>query len=295
MRRAALCLVLALCTCGGRRMHSTRPAAPREHVPTAQDHLIALLPAGAQIVVELDLARLRANPVVGATVTKLLGAGTVPQLAPMPAADRVVLAAYGVGTAQAATVTLIESKAPIEGAKPIADGVWGLGPPEWIDPIENRASLAGAGVGKQLQPAEDLIALRDRALPPGAPGSSLRVTARLGFEARVSLARETGLDSAPAQLSVWGDVVDDAAIVVWADASDPGEKTTKQAVARLESALRGALGALAAEPIAQALGLSSSISGAQLSVHGRWVRCVIAIGPQHLKRVVGRADALLAK
>ena len=295
MRRAALCLVLALCTCGGRRMHSTRPAAPREHVPTAQDHLIALLPAGAQIVVELDLARLRANPVVGATVTKLLGAGTVPQLAPMPAADRVVLAAYGVGTAQAATVTLIESKAPIEGAKPIADGVWGLGPPEWIDPIENRASLAGAGVGKQLQPAEDLIALRDRALPPGAPGSSLRVTARLGFEARVSLARETGLDSAPAQLSLWGDVVDDLAIVVWADASDPGEKATKQAVARLESALRGALGALAAEPLARALGLSAAISGAQLTVQGRWVRCVITVGPQYLKRVVARADALLAK
>lgn len=292
--KVALCVLLALGACGGRRMHSTRPVA-REHVPTAQDHLLALLPAGAQIVVELDLARLRANPVVGATVTKLLGAGTVPQLAPMPAADRVVLAAYGVGTAQAATVTLIESRVAIEGAKPVADGVWGLGPPEWIEPIENRAALASAGVGKQLQPAAELIALRDRALPPGAPGSALRVTARLGFEARVSLARQTGLDSAPAQLSLWADVVDDLAIVVWADASDPGEKATKQAVARLESALRGALGALAAEPMARALGLSSSISGAQLSVHGRWVRCVIAIGPQHLKRIVDRADALLAK
>ena len=38
------------------------------------DRLLALLPDGAQIVVELDLARLRANPVVGAVATAALGA-----------------------------------------------------------------------------------------------------------------------------------------------------------------------------------------------------------------------------
>jgi hypothetical protein len=296
-RALALCLLLALVACGGRRTHATRATAAA-HVATPQDRLLALLPQGAQVVIEVDLARLRANPVVGALVARVLGAGTLPDIAgvptaPLGTADRVVLASYGVGTAQAATVTLIEAKAEIPGARPITDGVWGLGPPEWIEPIENRAALAAAGVGKQLAPPEDLLALRDLAIPKGAPGSSLRVTARLGFDARVSLARQTGLDSAPAQLSLWGDVIDDAGIVLEADATDPGDKATKQAVARLEAAMQAALRALAAEPLARALGLTSTIASARITVHGRWVRCVIAIGPDHLKRVVERANTLL--
>ena len=297
-RALALSLLLALVACGGRRTHSTRATAAAARVPTPQDRLLALLPQGAQVVIEIDLARLRANPVVGALVTRVLGAGTLPDIAGVPAAplgsaERIVLASYGVGTAQAATVTLIEAKAEVAGARPITEGVWGLGPPEWIEPIENRAALAAAGVGKQLAPPEDILALRDVAIPKGAPGSSVRVTARLGFDARISLARQTGLDSAPAQLSLWGDVVDDAGIVLEADATDPGDKATKQAVARLEAAVRGALRALAAEPLAKALGLTSTISAARITVHGRWVRCVIAIGPEHLKRVVERANALL--
>jgi len=291
MRALVLCTLLAIACGGARRTHSTQ-VSTTQHVPTPQDRLLALLPQGAQVVIEVDLARLRANPVVGAVVTRVLGAGTVPQLAAMPTADRVVLAAYGVGTAQAATVTLLESKTAVSGARDLGDGVWGLGPPEWIDPIESRAALAGAGVGKQLAAPEDLLALRDRAMPQGVPGASLRVTARLGFDARVSLARQTGLDSAPAQLSLWGDVIDDLAIVVEADASDPGEKATKQSVARLSAALQGALRALAAEPIVQALGVAPSLAGARITVHGRWVRCVIAIGPQHMKRVVDRANKL---
>ena len=57
----------------------------------------------------------------------------------------------------------------------------------------------------------------------------MRITARLPFDARVALARQTGFDAAPAQLSLWADVADDVAIVVDADAADPGDHDAKAA------------------------------------------------------------------
>ncbi len=130
-------------------------------------------------------------------------------------------------------------------------------------------------------------------MPANAPGASLRVTPPLPVDARIALARQTGLEAAPAQLSIWGDVADDLAIVIEADAADPGDRRGGKAAARLEAALRGALASLADEPIVRALGLPRSLGGAKLAVRGTWVRAVIAIGPSHLQRVAARAGALL--
>jgi hypothetical protein len=47
------------------------PIAPPKASPLA-DRMVALLPDGAQIVVELDLARLRANAAVGALASSAL-------------------------------------------------------------------------------------------------------------------------------------------------------------------------------------------------------------------------------
>lgn len=102
-----------------------------------------------------------------------------------------------------------------------------------------------------------------------------------------------GLESAPGQLSIWGDVVDDLAIIVDADSSDPGEKITKKSVARLQTTVRGALASLAGDPFVQALGLPRSLAGAKLVTRGTWIRAIIAIGPEHLQRVVARANELL--
>jgi hypothetical protein len=264
------------------------------------DRILAVLPQGAQLVVELDLARLRANPVIGEVVTRALAVGAplpgaAPGLdeagSPLAAADVVVLAAYGVGTSSAATVTLLAAKQEIPDAARVADGIYAIGPEAWTAQIAQRGALLDASGLVRAQP--ELLALRDRAMPPRAPGASLRVTARLSFDARVALARQTGLEAAPAQLSIWGDVVDDAAIVVEADAADPGDRRGRQAVARLEAAVRGALALLAGEPIVQALGLPRSLDGAKLTVRGTWVRAIVALGPEHLKRVAARASALL--
>jgi len=266
--------------------------------------MLAMLPPGAQVVLELDLARLRANPVVGKIVAQALAERTADLPAgvpasPLAAADQVVLAAYGVGTAQAATLTVLAAPHPPAGTTLLADGFYALGPPDWVDQAQQRVALAGTGEARfAIRAAPELLALRDHAMPAGAPGAALRITARLPFDARIALARETGLDAAPAQLSAWADVADDLALIVDCDAADPGNRPTPgrgkgDAPTRLTATLRGAIAVLAEQPTIRALGLPSSLAGARFVARGSWVRTIIAIGPAHLKRVVERAAQLL--
>jgi hypothetical protein len=129
-----LAVVAALVACGSHPApRSTPTVAP--HEVTGGDPLLVYLPDGAQVVIELDLARLRANPVVGAVIAKALAQQVaVPGVpsAPLAQAEQVVLAAYGVGTAQAATLTLLASSSPIPDLAIVAPGVYAIGPPDWI-------------------------------------------------------------------------------------------------------------------------------------------------------------------
>jgi hypothetical protein len=290
-------LAVALCiACGGARKRAavtTVPEAPR--MQTAADRVLPLLPDGAQVIIEIDLARLRANPVVGDLVTKAIAPGGLDRIPDnVGIADTVVLAAYGLGTSQSATLTVVVAKTAVPEATRITDGIYALGPTEWVAQIEARAAIAANEPGK-LQASKDLMTLRDKAMPEGAPGAALRITARLPFDARIALARLTGIESAPAQLSVWADVVDDLAIIVDADASDPGDKVKKQAGKKLTAMIRGALAELAKDPTLRVLGLPGSLANAKLVERGTWVRTIIAIGPKHLQRVVERAAALFTQ
>lgn len=294
----------AACGGGTPATRTAGPAAATATVPaTVIERMLAMLPQGAQVVVEIDLARLRANPVVGAVVTRALAERTqdlpagVPA-SPLAASDQVVLAAYGVGTAQAATLTVLAAPHDLTGTTKLSDGFYAVGPPDWVDQAQQRVALATTGEAKfALTAAPELLELRQHAMPAKAPGASLRITVRLPFDARVALARQTGLDAAPAQLSAWGDIVDDLALIVDCDAADPGNRTagkrSSDAPKRLEATLRGALAAVSEEPMVRLLGLPSSFVGAKLVVHGSWVRTIIAIGPAHLRRVAERAAALL--
>jgi hypothetical protein len=297
--------------CGGGRRAGRPPdptTAPDRASDTATDavivRILAMLPPGAQVVIELDLARLRANPVVGEVVTRALAERTedlpagVP-VSPLVAADQVVLAAYGVGTAQAATLTVLAAPHDLPGATRLADGIYAIGPPDWVELAQQRVALATTGEAKfAIRAAPELLELRDHAMPAKATGAALRVTARLPFDARIALARQTGLDAAPAQLSAWGDVADDLGLIVDCDAADPGNRPANaghgsDASKRLEATLRGALDAIADQPAVRALGLPSSLGGARFVARGTWVRTIIAIGPAHLHRVVERAAQLL--
>ena len=268
--------------------------------------MLALLPVGAQVIVELDLARLRANATVGPLASKALaqlGADAhVPGLplmvvgSPLASADAVVLAAYGVGTAQAATVTVIATKADVPNATRLGPDLEAVGPDEWTSQLQTRAQLAAQ---HPLSIPDDLKQLREHAQPEGTTGAVLRVTAQLSFDARVALERLTDLDAAPARISLWADVADDLAIVLDADALDPGDQTgsgsqpNKNAAKRLAHTIRGAFAALGDQPFVRTLGVEASLDEARLIAHGTWVRAIVAVGPRHLARVVERARAML--
>ncbi|MFN0252789.1 MAG: hypothetical protein ACKV2T_38295 [Kofleriaceae bacterium] len=331
-----VCIVLAT-ACGGSKAKPTITEPERTELVSTADRILPLLPEGAQVIVEVDLARLRANPAVGALVTQIV-TGDAP-LAPLPDdvprislahADTMVMASYGVGTSSAATVIVVattpstttsessessgassgtssgESSGappPIPGAIPLADGLVVLGPAEWTAQVEARAAIAGitgANTTPTIGVTKDLRALRDHAMPAKAPGASLRITARLPFDARVALGRATGLETPPAQMSIWGDVVDDMVFIIDLDASDPGDRTkppakdASSATKRMEASLRGVLAGLANETAIRLVGLAPSLEGAEIVTRGSWVRAIIAVGPKRLGRVVERAKAFLA-
>jgi len=302
MRGLAVAVAVTGCGGGAGQPPATPEVAP---VPTVSERMLAMLPQGAQVIIEVDLARLRASPVVGAIVTRALAERTAELAAgvpasPLAASDQVVLAAYGVGTAQAATLTVLAAPNAIPGATKLADGFYAVGPPDWVDMAQQRVALASTGEAKfALSAAPEMLALRRHAMPDKAPGAALRLTARLPFDARIALARQTGLDAAPAQVSAWADVADDVALIVDCDAADPGDQKAdarkSDAPKRLEATLRGAIAAVSDQPAIRLLGLPSSLAGAKLVTRGSWVRAIIAIGPAHLQRVLGRASALLGE
>jgi hypothetical protein len=273
-------------------------AAARAISPT--ERLLPLLPDGAQVVVEVDLARLRGNAVVGSVVTKglaqlgadarLPGLPVAVQGSPLALADAIVLAAYGVGSDHAATITLVITKSDVPGGTRLADDLVVLAEPAWAAQVDARAHIAH---DHAIVANPELLALRDHALPKGAAGATLRVTARLPFDARVALARASGVDTTPSRLSLWCDIADDFAVVIDADASDHGERGDKDAAKRLAASLRGVLASIADAPTVRALGVPNSIEDARLIAQGSWVRAVISIGPHHLARAAERAAALL--
>ena len=297
--RLAVVVALVACACGSR----ARPSGGPRGIPlptTLAEKMLALLPDGAQLLVEIDLARLKANPAVGPVATealaklgadaKLPGLPIAVQGSPLANAELVVLAAYGVGTDHAASLTLLATKGEVPGAVRLSPEIVVLGPEDWTAQVEARAGIAAHA---PIAPSLSLMPLRDHAMPDKAPGAVLRVTAQLPFDARVAFARQTGLEMAPAQLSIWADVVDDFAVIIDADAADPGDKKAKDASARLQASLTAVLGAVANEPALQALGVTSAIRDARTITQRTWVRTIITVGPRQLTRAVERARAML--
>ena len=298
--KAAALAVVAAAACGGAGRARPLPSKPAPHVVTGTEHVLALLPDGAQLIIEIDLARLRKNAVVGELATKALaqlgtdaklpGLPLAVQGSPLAGADTIVMAAYGVGTAQAATLTILQTKQNLADSIRIAPDLVAIGPDDWTGQLASRAAIDAQHA---LTPSEDLLRLRDHAMPPGATGAVIRVTARLPFDARIAFARQTGLDAAPAQLTIWADIADDLAVVVDADAADPGDKAGRDAAKRLAATIRGTRATVADEPTVRARGVPTSLTDAHLVTQGTWVRAIVAVGPHHLQRAVERARAML--
>lgn len=279
MRAALPLAALAACGGAGGKGASTAVNLPERSV-TAGDALLAQLPYGAQIVVEVDLARLRANPVVGEVATATLaGEAPVPggPAAPLDGASAVVFGAYHVGTPAASTITVVAG-----GTRP-AEAL-DLGDDRWALAVEGdtAAILATDAGGPSVTGDGALQTARAWAMPAAAEGASLRVSARLDADARAGLAEVLGIERAPAVVSVWGDVADDLAVIVKLADQPHGKKPAwLPGLARM-------LTRAAALPQVNALGLTPPITEAEIRRERAGVTVTVIVAPGRLRRAVDR-------
>jgi hypothetical protein len=282
MRRALA--LLALCACSSKAKPPASPFLEPQTLLGAWE-LLALVPAGAERVIEVDFARIRANATVGplveawgqrADLRAMGGLGFNPLLE----ADQLVMCSY---SAVSGDANLVIARGARMKAQAIADArddatrlddttvVFGPGP--WRD----RVAALSRGEGGSVVGEAGFVRLRDEAVPKGAPGASLRATARFAFGRRVQLAGELGIDEMPGTASVWGDVADDVAVIGLLSASS--EASARRLADGITELYRRDLAAL--------------VRGAAFEAQPREaaVRVVFHLGPNALARLKEQAAA----
>jgi len=286
MRFVLVCLLVCAAGCGGgRRGDAARPGPVERRVVTSGAELLATVPEGADAVLELDVARLRGNQVVGASVRALspwlrerAAASALPVDLPLDA-DLVVAAVYDLAGADAAMLVLVRGTAidaaAVTAAAPdtaLVDAhTFAFGPPALrarVDQVAHEQARAITADGAFLR-------LRDTAMPLRAPGASLRLTARLSPRARVAAAGRLAYDGAlPASISLWADVADDFALVALLDTDSAAEAL--ELAADIDDGVKRA-GRLLAIPLA--------LRRIRATPGESSVRLIWTIGPRALKGV----------
>jgi hypothetical protein len=248
-------------------------------VPTgrapAGDALLGLAPAGADAVLEVDLARVRRNPAVGQLARAVSPPSAEPGgAAAIAAVDALLVLSYGLG--EGAPRMLILGRGGdalrLAGAAPLGGGAVALG-----DAALVRRDEPALAADRELQ------ALRAWSMPAAAEAAAVRLTARLSFEARLGLARRLSLDAVPRTISLWADVVDDLALIALLGADRPRdtsdlERGSQKLVARLAQSAP-----LFGRPLARELGKT------RVEARGALVRFTLVIGPRRLAQLVSGA------
>jgi hypothetical protein len=258
--------LIAATACGGAPLAPTPPAPPARAV-TAGDALLALLPAGADAVAELDVARLRANPTIGAAALAL-----EPRLGDVDAA---VVAVYRLAEADARPVLVVRGAGLAQLPERLVErGTW----------RDERTLLVGTPPPAATTLAADpaFLALRAAAMPAKAAGATLRLTARLSRSARVTAAGRLGVDELPATLSLWLDVADDAALIALLGGDDEADAAHLAELARDAHARADHL----LPPWLRSARLAGELTA---RTAGRGARVVWLLGPRRLAEWARRA------
>lgn len=286
--KARLLVAAALAACGGdaKKDAATTPKVEvPKRKPTSGESLLAYAPAGADAVLEVDFGRLRANPVVGELFSALgpespaLGEG---RLDLMSAADLLVVASYEIGDDEPERLVLMRGPetASIAGAVDLGGGVVALA----SEAMKARLEAVAGGGEPALSTDRALLKIRALAMPERAEAASLRISARLDFDARIAVARALELDDVPISVSVWGDVIDDLALVALVNG------VAKNEGQRLARALVRVRDRVAALPQLRWMGLSPIVRGAEVEGAGVAARLVLLIGPQRLALIASRLE-----
>ena len=274
---AALLVASALVGCGPKSKPVSKPVEVPRRQATAGEPIFGHAPAGADAVLEIDLARLRKNPTVGPLVAALTAAGEVGGDL-VAIGDVVVIASYRIGQTDAGQLVFVSGRrvGELRGAHRISDRLVAFGPAALLREVD----AVGAGQGSALAPDRGLLRPRALPLPAGAPGASLRISADLPFDARLALAKRLEIDVVPEWISVWFDVADDlAGVALLGGGEDADPKDLVTAVSRLRDRLA------AAESLRR-VGLDALIENVGVTTDGRDARVVLVVGPRRLARLV---------
>ena len=286
MKAAWVALAAVIAGCGGAETpEPERPEWLVDRPETAGDPLLELAPAGADLVVEIDVARLRKNEVVGPLVGAIARDVTGGEFDLLAEADAVVLCSYDIGTSTAQTLTFVrgDDVGAAGEATMLDERTAVLGPPELVEVARRTA----AGEADAVADPGKLAMIRDAAMPAAAPGASIRVSGVLDFDARVGLARVLQLDEVPVTISVWGDVVDDLAIVALLGGEDGSA-----AIGLAQSAIAWR-DRVAGLPLVRNLGLAPVVRGADVEADDSTVNVTMVVPPARLQRLVARIARLV--
>ena len=277
MRRGCL-LVAAVVACGGsKKERGPKPVEVPARRATAGDPILGHAPSGADAVLEIDLARLRKNKVVGPLVAAVTAAGEVGGDL-VAIGDAVVIASYRIGQSDAGQLVFVAGArvGELRGAHRIDDSLVVFGPPALIREVD----AVGAGHGSSLLADRALLRARSLAMPAAAEGASLRIAADLPFDARLALAKRLEVEIVPEWLSVWFDVADDmAGVALLGGGADADPQDLVKAVARLRDRL------VAADSVKR-VGLDGLIENVGVQIAGPDARVVLVVGPRRLASLV---------
>jgi hypothetical protein len=279
LRSLTAAALLALCSCGGA---SSAPEIPYRK-PTAVEPLLAVIPAGPDLLVEADIQRVRANAEVGKVLSALSApASRAADLSQtgydlLRETDQAVLAVYDIGDTSRQIIA-VRARRPPPGARQVGEDLYAIGD----DDLLARSEAVAVGAEPSVQSDTQLLVLRARAMPEAAESASLRMALRLDFDARVHLASQVSMSEVPVSISGWADVVDDLALVAELGAANP-----KEAI-RLRKAARKMLGKLARLRSLRLLGLSPALVSARVEGSNDSVRVVLLLSPGRLRLVVSR-------
>jgi hypothetical protein len=263
--------------CGSKNQPSPKPVEVPSRRATGGEPILRHAPAGADAVLEVDLARLRKNPTVGPLVTALTAGGEVGGDL-VAVAEVMVVASYRIGEADAGQLVFVAGPRATElrGAHRIDDRLVVFGPPALVRQVD----AVGAGQAPPLASDRALLRARALAMPERAAGASLRMAADLPFDARLALARRLEIDVVPEWISVWFDVADDlAGVALLGGGADADPKDLVTAVTRLRDRLAGA-------DSVKRVGLDALVGHVAVEVVGSDARVVMVVGPRRLARLV---------
>jgi len=277
VNRIALAAALAVAACGAKNQPSQKPVEVPVRRPTSGDRILRHAPAGADAVLELDLARLRDNKTVGPLVKAVTAAGEVGGDL-VAVADVLVVASYRIGQTDAGQLVFVSGTraSQLGGAHRISDSLVAFGPPALLRQVD----LVDTGQGASLADDRALLRTRALAMPAAADGASLRIAADLPFDARLALAKRLEVDVVPEWISLWFDVADDmAGIALLGGGEDADPEDLVTAVTRLRDRL------YLAESV-QRVGLDALLENVEVKVNGSDARVVLVVGPRRLAHVV---------